>query len=370
MRLWGITPLFLQYGGVGLLLMERTGLMLYYQEMNKRKINAKTKTRGSLIHFGQNIVRCFVMALMVLFPHQWLFAAGPAPVELGSAAHFVILSGAAIATAGGGIIDGDVGASPIAGSAIGITTAQVNGIIYAVDNSGPPGSVVDPALLITAKNDLTTAYNDAAGRANADMQDPGSGNVGGMVLGPGLYKFTSSAEITGGNLTLTGKVNDVWIFQIGSTLTVGAGMHVILDGGAQARNVFWQVGISATILSTATFKGTILASQSITLYDGSTMEGRALAIAAAVTFNGQRGSLPIPEAPRFISIVVSNSVSATVVLITTPHFLLTLETCPDLLLTNWMTLATDTPISNLWTNTDYTATASVTQRFYRAFITP
>ena len=101
--------------------------------------------------------------LALAIPYQ-LYAAGPAPVNLGSTAHFAILAGAAITTTGGGIINGDVGASPIAGSAIGVTCAQVNGIIYAVDASGPPCAVIDSALLTTAKGDLTTAYNDAAGR--------------------------------------------------------------------------------------------------------------------------------------------------------------------------------------------------------------
>jgi len=108
------------------------------------------------------ILTSFLLALAI--PHQ-LIAAGPAPVNLRSTADFVILSGAAITSTGGGTINGNVGASPIAGSAIGVTAAQVKGIIYAVDGSGPAGSVVAPSLLSTAKGDLTTAINDAAGRS-------------------------------------------------------------------------------------------------------------------------------------------------------------------------------------------------------------
>jgi hypothetical protein len=195
------------------------------------------------------------------------------------------------------------------------------------------------------------------------------GNIGGTTLIPGLYKFTSEASITGGDLTLTGGVDDVWIFQIGSTLTVGTDVHVILTGGAQARNVFWQVGSSATIGTSAKFKGTIMANVSITMQTGSTMEGRALAF-TAVTFSSESGSLPTPEAPRFTHIFRTTATAVTIVLTTTPYFLLTLEACPDLLLNNWFLIATDTPISSPWTNTDLTATATVTQRFYRAFITP
>lgn len=113
-----------------------------------------------------------------------------------------------------------------------------------------------------------------------------------------------------------------------------------------------------------------MADQSITMYAGSSLEGRALARTAAVTYNGQTGSLPQPEAPRFTDIFRTNSDSMTVVLVTTPYFLLTLQACPDLLLTNWTTIAIDTPSRSPWTNTDTTASAAVTQRFYRAFITP
>ena len=104
-----------------------------------------------------------VLAGALMAPLGTLVAAGPAPVNLGSAAHFTILAGAAITTTGGGIVDGDVGASPITGAAIHLTQAQVNGTIYAVDAAGPAGSVIDAALLLTVKGDLTTAFNDAAG---------------------------------------------------------------------------------------------------------------------------------------------------------------------------------------------------------------
>ena len=177
----------------------------------------------------------------------------------------MILAGAAVTTTGGGIINGDVGASPIAGSAIGVTCAQVNGTIYAVDASGPPCAVINPTLLTTAKNDLTTAYNDAAGRTTPTATNPGGGNLGGLSLAPGLYKITTTTLITGSDLTLagTGNANDVWIFQCAQDLQLGSGIKVILTGGAQAKNIFWQVGTSAVLGTFSVFNGTILASQAI-----------------------------------------------------------------------------------------------------------
>ena len=317
------------------------------------------------------ILMGLVLAAAFMAPYRML-AAGPAPVDLGSCAHFAILAGAAITTTGGGAINGDVGASPIAGSAIGVTAAQVNGTIYKVDASGPAGAVVAPALLTAAKGDLTTAINDAAGRSptpSGPFLNPGAGNIGGMNLVPGLYKFTGTALITGSDVTLTGGPNDVWIFQIAADLQVGSTIQVILAGGAQARNIFWQVGTSATIGTFAVFKGTIMANQAVVIDTSSTMEGRAMSFSAGVTFNGAGGSLPTAEGPIFTSISRTTTSSATVVLRTSPYFLLTLQASPSLSPPNWNTITTDTPITSPWTFTDHTATANIPKRFYRAFIT-
>jgi len=227
-------------------------------------------------------------------------AAGPALVDLGTAGHFTILAGAAITTTGGGIINGDIGASPIAGSAIGVGCAQINGTIYAVDASGPPCAVIAATLLTTAKGDLTTAYNDAAGRTPTPTGPnlnpgliPGSGNIGGMNLAPGLYKFTVTALITGSDVTLTGGPNDVWIFQCAQDLQLGSGMKVILAGGAQANHIFWQVGTSAVLGTGSVFNGIILADQAITMNTSSTLNGQALAFSAGVTFNGNGAIIPV-----------------------------------------------------------------------------
>jgi copper(I)-binding protein len=239
--------------------------------------------------------RILTSLLLALAIPQMLSAAGPAPVNLGSTANFTILAGATITTTGGGTIIGNVGASPITGAAIHLTCPQVSGTIYAVDAAGPACAVVAPALLTTAKGDLTIAYNDAAGRTpvpSGSFLNPQGGNIGGLNLAPGLYKFTTTAYITGSDVTLTGGPDDVWIFQCAQDLEVGSGIHVILAGGAQAKNVFWQVGTSATIGTFAVFNGTIIASQAITMNTSSTMNGRALAFSAGVTFNGAGASVP------------------------------------------------------------------------------
>ena len=211
-----------------------------------------------------------------------------------------------VTTTGGGIINGDVGASPISGSAIHLTDAQVNGTIYAVDAAGPAGSVINSELLLAAKGDLKTAFNDAAGRSpipSGPFLNPGAGNLGGLNLAPGLYKFTGTALITGSDLTLTGGPDDVWIFQIAADLQVGSTVQVILAGGAQARNIFWQVGTSAVVGTFAVFKGTILADQAITMNTSSAMDGKALAMIAGVTFNGDvGGNQTTLEPPVFTSI--------------------------------------------------------------------
>jgi hypothetical protein len=315
----------------------------------------------------------FITALAVLTTQTSAFAAGPEPVYLGAAAPFTILAGAAVTSTGGGLINGDVGASPISGAAIGVTQAQVSGTIYAVDAAGPSGSVISPKILSAAMGDLTAAFNDAAGRSptpSGPFLNPGAGNLGGLNLAAGLYKFTGTALITGSDLTLTGGPDDVWIFQIAADLQVGTTVHVILAGGAQARNIFWQVGTSAVIGTFSVFKGTILANQSITMNTSSAMDGRALASIAGVTFNGDVGGSQITtEPPVFTSITRATDGTVTLVLRTTPFILLTLQTSTTLLPGSWKTIASDTPVSSPWTYIHNARLATGPKRFYRAFLT-
>ena len=318
---------------------------------------------------NQSNYRPVFLALLLLNSLPSARAAGPTPVNLGSAVHFTILAGAAVTTTGGGVINGDVGASPITGAAILLTQAQVNGTIYCVDAAGPAGSVIAPALLTTAMGDLTTAINDAAGRSptpSGSFLNPGAGNLAGLTLVPGLYKFTGTALLTGSDVTLFGGPDDVWIFQIGSDLEVGDHVHVVLTGGAQARNIFWQVTTSATIGTFSSFKGTILANEAITMNTTSAMDGRALAFTAGVTFNGNVGGTPTPSAPFFTSITRPTGHTTVLVLNTTAYFPITLQSSPALMPAVWTTLVTTTPVATPWTYTNQNASA--TQLFYRAFI--
>lgn len=213
--------------------------------------------------------------------------ASHATVDLGAAEDFAILAGSAVTDANPSVITGDLGLSPASGSFIDVTCGEVDGTIYSVDAAGPlPCRVTDPGLLTTAKNDLTTAYNDAAGRTATD--DPGT-ELGGDVLTDGTYETGSGTfEIAAGQtLTLDGEGNEdaVFIFNMTTTLVTFANSNVELINGAQACNVFWRVGSSATLGTGTNFIGTIMADQSITDNGGSTVEGRLLASVAAVNLD-------------------------------------------------------------------------------------
>lgn len=230
------------------------------------------------------------LAVAVIFPHPDAMA-GQAPVNLGSTSRFAVLAASEITSVPPSEIWGDVGLSPAARSKItGLTPAEVVGSIFAADDGGAVA-----VMLTDAQGDLTTAYNDAAGRTpvpTGPFLNPGGANLGGLNLVPGLYKFTSDALISGSDLTLTGSASDVWIFQIASSLTVANGIHVVLAGGAQAANIYWQVGTSATLGTTVIFKGSILADQSIALHTLATLDGRALARIAAVTLDSNTITVP------------------------------------------------------------------------------
>jgi hypothetical protein len=135
-----------------------------------------------------------------------------------------------------------------------------------------------------------------------------SGNIGGQTLAAGLYKSTSSLAISSGDLTLSGSASDVWIFQIASTLTTTSGRKVVLSGGAQSSNIFWQVGTSATLGTNSIFYGTIMANQSITLTTGAILNGRALASTGAVTLDTNTITVPGQAAPH--SVIITSPTSS------------------------------------------------------------
>ncbi len=140
--------------------------------------------------------------------------------------------------------------------------------------------------MTTAVSDMETAYNDAAGRTLPDATELGAGDISGKTLAPGLYKWGTGVLINNG-VTLNGGTNDVWIFQIAGNLSVGNGAIVTLNGGAQARNIFWQVAGKATLETTSAFKGNILTQTLVEMKTGATLNGRALA-QTAVTMDANR----------------------------------------------------------------------------------
>ncbi len=211
------------------------------------------------------------------------FVAAQSPVDLGTACNFTILSKSGITNIPTSVITGNIGTSPITGAAIGVTCAEVTGTIYDNDGlytGGGGGStacrVTDAALLTTAVSGMEAAYTDAATRASPDYIDLGAGNIDGMTLLPGLYKWGTGVSIPNG-VILSGGPNDVWIFQIGQDLTVGSGAVVTLNGGAQAKNVFWQVAGQATLGTTSIFNGNILSQNLIAMNTGAKLNGKALA---------------------------------------------------------------------------------------------
>src|SRR4051812_12775296 len=216
-----------------------------------------------------------------------------ASVPLGTADSFAVLAGTTVTNTGPSGISGDLGVSPGA-AVIGFPPGTVTaGAIHAAD-----------AVALQAEGDLATAYNDAAGRSSTATI---SCDLAGRTLTPGVYTSASSLGLSG-DLTLDarGDPDAVFVFQAGSTLTTGFASRVLLIGGAQACNVFWQVGSSATIGTSSAFAGNILALTSISLTTGATLQGRALARNGAVTLDTNTvtraacappASTPVPGAP-------------------------------------------------------------------------
>jgi hypothetical protein len=201
---------------------------------------------------------------------------GPAPVNLGAAGNFIILAESSIVDVGPSAVTGNVGLSPATGAGIGLTCAEVTGVVNDVDNTGPaPCTIMAASPLTTATNNKHTAYTDAKSRA-PDYTELGAGNIGGLNLAPATYKWGTGVLIPS-NLKLTGGPNDVWIFQIAQGLTVSPGVQIILVGGALPQNIYWATFAAASLDTTSVFKGTILSQTSITMKTGATINGRLLA---------------------------------------------------------------------------------------------
>ena len=231
-------------------------------------------TRSSMSRF------LTVAALLALLSQSVPASAQVAPSP-GAAQTYAVLAASTVTNTGPSVIGGDLGLSP---------GTSVTGF--------PPGSVVGGAIhaadaaALSAQSSLTTAYNSAAGQSCT--QDLTGQDLGGKVLTPGVYCFSTSAQLTG-SLTLNGQGNAsaVWIFKAGSTLTTASGSSVVMTSGGSQCNVFWQVGSSATVGTSTSFAGNILALTSITLVDNANLIGRALARNGAVSL-GTNNHITLP----------------------------------------------------------------------------
>jgi hypothetical protein len=214
----------------------------------------------------------------------------PLPVNLGTAANFAILAKSGISTVPASAVTGNIGVSPIAATAITgfsliadstnvfATSSQVTGNVYAADYAPPT-----PSNMTTAVSDMELAFTDAAGRAPG-VTELGAGDIGGMTLDAGVYKWSTGVVIPT-DVTLRGSSTDVWIFQIAGDLTMSDAKRITLTGGAVPKNVFWQVSGQATLGTTAHLEGIVLSQTAIVVATGASIKGRLLA-QTAVTLDG------------------------------------------------------------------------------------
>jgi hypothetical protein len=214
------------------------------------------------------------IALLGLAGSAFAAGPGPAPVNLRSAGDFVILTKSGITDVPTSAVTGDVGTSPITGAADLLTCAEVKGLVYSVNAAGPdPCYIKDPTILTAAVLNMVTAYADAAGRSNPDFTELKRGDIGGLTLAPGLYKWSTTVSIPT-DVTLSGSANDVWIFQIAGNLIQSNGVTIHLSGGAQAKNVFWQVAGLSMLGTTSDFEGILLCKTLIAVQTHATVNGR------------------------------------------------------------------------------------------------
>jgi len=211
---------------------------------------------------------------------------------------------------------------------------------------------------------MEAAYTAAAGRTLPDHTELASGNIGGLTLAPGLYKWGTGVSIDE-NVTIAGSPTDVWIFQIAGNLNIAGGKSVILSGGAEAKNIFWQVagGVGVVLSTTSHFEGIILAKAGINQQTGATINGRLLSQTAVTLESNAVTTPPPPTRPSFGPITRASNGTVIGPLTNTPGLKLTLQYSTNLV--TWTTFATPTPAFTPYMITN--ATSSDTRRFYRAF---
>lgn len=227
-------------------------------------------------------------------------AAGPDPVTLGTAGNFAILAKSGISTTGTTAVVGNLGLSPAAATFItgfGLIMDASNqfatsslvaspGKVYASDFADPT-----PSTMTTAVSNMETAFTDAAGRISPPpVTELGAGDISGLTLAPGLYKWGTGVLIST-DVTLSGGPNDVWIFQISGGITQASGARVVLAGGALPKNIFWQSFGAVALDTTAHLEGIVLSQTEITLATGATVNGRLLS-QTAVTLDANTVTEP------------------------------------------------------------------------------
>jgi Ice-binding-like len=244
-------------------------------EVKCGSLNLTKRVRALLM--GAALVLCLTTA------NYAAAQAGPPTVFLGSAGTFAVLAAAGVTNTGPTVVTGDLGTYP---------TLSCTGLPTPCTGNGPGqvNGTIDSGDVIAqhAQASLLIAYNDAKGRTTNPIGV--AGDLGGRTLTPGLYKSATTLAITG-TLTLDGA--GVYIFQVGTGLTVNTGAAVVLSGGATADNIFWQVGSAATLGTTADFKGTIMAGTAVTIATGARLNGRAMALTASVTMDSNNVTIPI-----------------------------------------------------------------------------
>ena len=233
---------------------------------------------------------------------------GPTPLNLGTAANYVILSVFALTNQPSSVVSGSVGLTKVSGSQIGLTCAEVAGQIVSIDSAvasnlamdrsdrkppkdpkgSGPGSgsgtgagsvsgchVTNASGLVQGELDADDAFLDASTR-RADYSDLGAGNIGGLNLGPAVYSWNSGVSIPT-NLTLTGGPNDVWILRTTQGLNVSPGVQIILKGGALPQNIFWAPTHDVELGAASQFKGVLLPAAAIFMRTGASINGKLLA---------------------------------------------------------------------------------------------
>jgi len=242
-----------------------SGVPMTYRSLSCDSLAVSRRLGGRTLGVG-----LFLLGLLssLLMASSALGAA--APVGLGPAASFSVLGGSTVTNTGPTTMLGDLGLSP---------GSSVTGAPHVLGQTH-----VDDAVAIGAKNALTTAYNDAASRPSSSSAGT---DLAGQTFLPGVRTASSSLLLSSGSVTLDaqGDPNAVFIFQIATTLITGSNTTVQLINGAQACNVFWQIGSSATLGTGTRFVGTVMAAATITAKTAATIHGRLLARTGAVNLD-------------------------------------------------------------------------------------